>query len=123
MTLASNLSHAATIFPVTDIHESLRFYTEQLGFSNNFSWGDPIQYAVLKCGAINLHLTQKEDDLPHSADQTALYIFVFDVDKAYQHCLDNKVPIINPPESHSYGMRDFDITDPDGFRISFGRGS
>lgn len=122
MTQPDNFSHAATVLPVQDMQASIRFYTHSLPFELSFSWGEPVSYAVLKKGGVSIHLTQRADDREPSSEHCALYIFVYDIDQIYQHCVEQKVNIINPLSERDYEMRDFDIADPDGHIISFGKG-
>jgi catechol 2,3-dioxygenase-like lactoylglutathione lyase family enzyme len=117
-----NFSHAATIFPVTDIRRSLEFYTEKLEFDKKFEWGEPPTYIVLKEGGVSIHLVKRNDSLMPSKDHTALYIFVHDIAQVYDKCLRAKIKILNQPEVRDYKMKDFDIMDPDGYIITFGRG-
>ena len=117
-----NFSHAATVFPVLDIERSLAFYTQGLGFELTFYWEEPVTYAVLKKGGVSLHLSLRDDQNQQMVPTGLLYIFVYDVDKVYQRCVDQGIEIKNPPALQDYGMTDFDIADPDGHRITFGRG-
>ncbi|MEL7421985.1 MAG: VOC family protein [Bacteroidota bacterium] len=118
-----NFSHAATVFPVLDLERSLAFYTKGLGFELTFSWEEPVTYAVLKKGGVSLHLSLIDDKDIQALPTGLLYIFVYDVDKIYQRCREQGIAIKNPPALQDYGMTDFDIEDPDGHRITFGRGA
>ena len=115
-------SHASSVFPVRDINHSIRFYTKQLGFKLNFTWEDPITYAVLARGEVKIHLSTRQDDCVPSKRHTALYIFVHDVDAVYEEFLAQNVIIENPPEDQTYKMREFNITDPDGYILTIGKG-
>ena len=117
-------SHAATILPVLDVEKSAAFYRDQLGFTITFTWGDPVDYVVLK-GNENLavHLSKRSANHPSPSDQhVVLYIFVHDVDALYEAFLARKVQVHTPIGDRDYRMRDFDISDPDGHLISFGKG-
>ncbi|NQZ78437.1 MAG: VOC family protein [Ekhidna sp.] len=116
----ANYSHAATVFPVKSLKQSIAFYCNKLAFEMTFSWGEPISYAVLKNGGVSIHLTKRSDNLIPSKKHCALYIFVHDIEKAYQLCIQEGVSIMNPPDSRDYLMKDFDIKDPDGYIITFG---
>lgn len=117
-----NFSHAATVLAVNNVSKSIEFYTEKLGFRLSFSWSDPPTYAVLVRGGVSIHLTERADDLIPSTEHCVLYIFVFDVEAVYQQCVADGVEIINIPQERDYQMKDFDIRDPDGYIISFGKG-
>ncbi len=43
------------------------------------------------------------------------------MDQLYQEFSSRQIKILNPPTTWEYGMRDFDIEDPNGFKISFGQ--
>ncbi len=116
------LSHASPIWPVTDMQRSLDFYENQLGFTINFKWEDPPTYATLSRDEIGLHLTIRDDMPSDYKPLTSLFIFVHDVDAIWEECLQNNVKIITQIGDRDYRMRDFDIEDPDGYRIVFGKG-
>ena len=119
---SNNYSHSAAIFPVSDLLNSIEFYTDKLGFEKTFEWGEPMYYAVVKQGGVGIHLTKRSDGGRASKYHRALYIFVNDIDKVYKRCKDQKVKIVNDMEARDYKMKDFDIEDPDGFIITFGKG-
>lgn len=122
MVNSENFSHSAVIFPVSNLDKSIEFYTKKLGFEKTFEWGEPMYYAVVKKGGVGIHLTKRSDGGSPSKYHRALYIFVNDIDGVYKLCKDQNVRIVNDMEDRDYKMRDFDIEDPDGFIITFGKG-
>ncbi|SDR92470.1 glyoxalase superfamily protein [Gramella sp. MAR_2010_147] len=122
MSNSDNFSHSAAIFPVGNLELSLDFYTKKLGFEKTFEWGEPVYYAVVKRGGVGIHLTKRSDGGRPSRYHRALYIFVNDIDKLNKDCKNKNVRIVNDLEQRDYKMRDFDIEDPDGFIITFGKG-
>ena len=114
-------SHFASVLQVRDMNASLDFYTRLLGFEMTFSWKEPIEYAVLKRRPVQIHLALSTADiLP--PDGISIYIFVHDIEAIYQQCRDHNILISAPLEIRDYGMSDFDIKDPDGYQICFGKG-
>ena len=122
MTSTSNFSHAATVFPVSNMEESITFYTQKLGFKLDFQWGTPVSYVVLNRGGVSIHLTQKEDAFQASTNHCALYIFVHDIDTLYKEYQEHNVNIKSELGDRDYKMRDFDIITPEGYIITFGNG-
>jgi len=120
----SAISHFAPVIAVPDVQAAMQWYKEKLSFNITFTWNDPIDYAVLKRGEnINLHLTRssefsKEKIMRH----TMVYFFVSDVDAIHAEFKARGVENISNPVDHEYGMRDFDVVDLNGYRLSFGRG-
>ncbi|MGA8853838.1 MAG: glyoxalase superfamily protein [Christiangramia sp.] len=122
MSNSENFSHSAVIFPVSDLEKSIEFYTRKLGFEKTFEWGDPVYYAVVKRGGVGIHLTKRSDGRTPSKYHRALYIFVNNADEIYKQCKDSEIRIVNDIENRDYNMKDFDIEDPDGYIITFGKG-
>lgn len=114
-------SHAATILPVSDVQTTAEYYRDKLGFEIKFLWNDPPEYAVLKAGNdVNIHLS-KTQNAKASTDHIAVYIFAHNVDALYQTFQESGVHIHTPIGDRDYGMRDFDIKDPNGHLLSFGK--
>ncbi len=114
------MSHQATIFSVPDVRKALDFYRDQMGFNLEFAWEDPPSYAVLqRDDSVTFHLSQNPD--PQTARGLA-YVFVYDPDALYHEFIQKGIDIPVPPADQDYGMRDFDVADPWGNRITFGKG-
>ena len=121
--IARQFSHASVVFPVKDVEASAHFYRDKLGFDLTFTWEDPISYAVLnRDDAVGIHLVKKEGEFQPSTQHTALFIFVHQVDEVYKEYQAKGVNIIQKIGDRDYGMRDFDIVDPDGFILTIGTG-
>ncbi len=116
------LSHAAPVFPVQDVKQTVEYYRDKLGFEVKYLWEDPPTYAVLKRQNVGIHFSKKGDDFKPSQMHTAYYIFVYDIDGIYEELKANGVEIINEPQQRDYGIRDFDIRDINGYILSFACG-
>ena len=114
-------SHAATVFQVKNIEETLAFYQQKLGFQVSFTWKVPVEYAVLtRDKAVTIHLSKNPEAAENASKFATLYIFVYDVDQVYEEYQQNGVEILNPIGDRDYNMRDFDIVDNNGFVLTFG---
>ncbi len=132
------ISHFMPILRVDDIDAAFDFFT-RLGWSESFRYpveAGPTSHAGVKSGecSIMFALVEKEPgdaSIPHQK----VYTLVEDVDAYYVHCaeafslhgeafsqLGVKKADLGTPEDFDYGMRDFDLTDPWGHRITFGEG-
>ena len=109
--------HAAPVFQVADLEASLKHYTEVLGFSPDFRFGN---YAGVTLGDVCLHLCG------HTIHQRPIgggtvYIFCAEpVDAYYAELVSRGAKLIAPPKDYAYGMRDFIVADPDGNHLAFG---
>lgn len=117
------ISHAAMIFHVDDVEKTSQFYRDQLGFDITFEWGDPIRYVVTnRDEAVFIHFSLKENSTEDLSNNfNSIYIFVNDVDAIYEELSSRDVDITNPIGDREYEMRDFDIRDPDGNMLTFGK--
>lgn len=115
-------SHFASILPVSDIASSINFYHDKLGFKVTFTWNDPMDYVVLKRGEnVSIHLTKRHPQTIPTPAHASLYIFVKDADAVFTEYKSKGVAFQNPISNRDYGMRDFDIKDPDGHILTFGK--
>ncbi len=116
-------SHHATVLPVADLGRARDFYRDVLGFSVEFEWQDPPTYAVLAAGeSVQIHLSQTDAPSPPDARPTLVSIFTYDVDALCDQVAARGAEVTMPLETMDYGMREFEVTDPDGHRLIFGQG-
>lgn len=115
----NNISSIAPILPVRDLSRSLSFY-EQLGFTTEFLWQEPPTYAVLTANEANLHLSLLAPQHRDRKVRSVLYLFVQDVDQMYESCQAAGLAIEVELGDRDYGMRDFELLDPDGHLLTFG---
>ena len=110
------ITAAASILPVANLDDSIRFFTKSMGFTQEFRHGD---YAGLERGNCLIHLSQHENHTgkPGSA---SVYVFCDDVDAIYNELAGRGVNVTSEPEDYSYGMRDFEAFDLDKNKFVFG---
>lgn len=113
------LTGAATVFVVQDIAASIHHYRYALGFDLAFEYGKPTFYAGLCRDEIELHLIAAKQT-KRVAGQGAIAIFVEDVDALYAELRARGARAPTPPKDYPYGMRDFNVIDPDGNQLTFG---
>ena len=110
---------AATVLVVSDIAKSIDYYRDALGFKVTFQYGTPTFYVCLCRDEVALHLlaAQETKQLPGNG---GICVFVKDVDSVYAEVTARGAKVIKPPQDYDYGMRDFDLVDLDGNRLTFG---
>lgn len=126
-----NTSHArwgiAPYFFVHDVVTSANYYRDKLGFTYNRFFGDPPEFCMVQRNGIVIMLKQiagitiRPNHLAEQhGDSWDAYIWVDDADALYEHFKSNGVKIARPLCDQPYGCRDFDIEDPNGYRLCFG---
>jgi catechol 2,3-dioxygenase-like lactoylglutathione lyase family enzyme len=110
---------AATVFVVSDMAKSVAYYRDALGFDVTFEYGQPPFYACLCRDEVALHLlaASKTKQLPGHG---GVCVFVKDVDAVHTELVERGAKVIKPPQDYDYGMRDFDLVDLDGNRLTYG---
>ena len=110
---------AATVFVVSDIASSIEYYRSALGFKVTFQYGNPTFYACLCRDDVALHLLAAHEtkQLPGNG---GICVFVKDVDSVHAEFTARGAKVVKPPQDYGYGMRDFDVIDLDGNRLTFG---
>jgi len=102
--------------PVADVETALDFYVRKLGFDLGWKWGSPPTHANVCRDSISLDLIST----PPPRQGTAMaYVQVRGVD-AYFSELRTRDVSLGDLDDRDYGMRDFEIVDPSGNRITFG---
>ena len=107
------------ILYVPDMDESIRFYTDVLGFScANRADG----WATLQCGLAEIMLSPPNEHLPFEKPgfTGSLYFQAEELDALWEKLRD-KVVIVYPIENFDYGMREFAIRDINGYILQFGQ--
>src|SRR6478672_3541106 len=110
---------AAAVFVVSDVPTSIKHYHNALGFNVTFEYGSPTLYACLCRDEVVLHLlaASETNRLP---GHSGICVFVRDVDNVHAELTRRGANVIKPPQNYDYGMRDFDVVDPDGNHLVFG---
>lgn len=116
------MSRPQTVIPqlrMTDAARSLRFYTEGLGFAEDwrhqFEPGLPLFVQLTRAGQ-TIFLSG------HAGDGNvggAVFFIVPDVDAVYRALPDWLALHVSPPSDMPWGTREMALMDPDGNRLRF----
>ena len=118
---ATRFTSAAPCLFVSDMHRSLTFYVETLGFITGHveaQAGRAPVYVTLDRDGVSVHLARERG--ARKAGGGACCVFIENVDAFYRHCVDRGATIGRALEDSPYGLRDFNLRDPDGNEILFG---
>ncbi len=112
------------VLTVNDIEESVAWYRDVLGFHVNqeMKLDGKLAGASLKAGAVEILLTQ--DDFTKGRERRKGVGFrmycttAMEIDELAEAITARGGMLAQPPRDQSWGVRDFAVTDPDGFQIS-----
>ncbi len=113
---------------VASVERSLEFYVDVLGFSRGMTVPEqpPLVFASVTSGAIEIFFNDRSTVAKESPQMAGLafgggntmFIETDAVDAVYER-IAGRAPIVMPLVTQWYGMREFAITDPDGYVITF----
>jgi len=110
------LKSAVPILASLNAEETIKFYTDKLGFTLNNNWDG---YVILSRDEITLHLWPCKD--PEIPKATGCYINVNEVEKLYDEYKQTGVVHPNGPlKEMPWKMKQFSILDNNGNIIHFG---
>lgn len=119
--LMTDVLAATLVLAVRDLARSRRFYTEQLGFTEELAVDG---WSFLSRGACSIRLGHCPDTPPVSPDQDAAwfaYLHVDDAQALHDEFAAAGAPIWQSLQDRPWGCREFAVLTPDGHRIVFGQ--
>jgi len=125
--MIEHLDPAVPLLQVYDMQTSLKFYRDVLGFEivqeTDHEW-----WVMIRLGNATLMLNTAYEDKarPPAPDpervlghqDVSLYFDFDDLDALYQHLKTNGCDV-RPPADTTYGLRQLNVRDPDGYELCF----
>ncbi len=114
------------IFTVQDVDASIAFYTEKLGFKQDFVMAGPegknvFGFVSLGKAVIGLDTSPGQPRGGAGADFMIYIPDDADLDKHYADVQAKGVKIAAPIEDKYWGDRTYAVHDPDGYRLTFAK--
>jgi len=111
--------HVTPILYSRNVIDSIRYYTEVLGFENSWNWGTPPTFGGVSKNGTEIFFCENCQGNPG----TWLSIFVDNADELYQTIKAKGAKILSAPKTMEWGVREMLVEDPDGHKIRFGHGA
>jgi predicted enzyme related to lactoylglutathione lyase len=103
-----------------DYPRSRAFYVEVLGYGIAEEGGDPPRFGIFERGGSVLFIDAWHGAAQPVAGTWDAYIHVSGLEALFAELEASSAPITRPIEDTVYGMREFEVTDPDGNVLCFG---
>ena len=114
------LAGSNPVLAASDYEQSRAFYRDQLGFTVVEEGGDPARFGIFRRDKSQLFIDSWNGARPPIAGLWSAYIHVSQLSELAREFEGNRVVLSKPITDTAYGMREFEITDPDGNIICFG---
>jgi len=122
----TKFTFGATVFLVSDVGATARWYCDVLGFVfNTFPDAEPFEWASVRRDSVEIMLQrsdgyQKPDlDPLRPGGAWNAYFYVTEVDRLFESIRD-RATIRRTPVDQPYELREFEIADPNGYVLVFG---
>jgi catechol 2,3-dioxygenase-like lactoylglutathione lyase family enzyme len=120
--------HISPFFIVTDVDRTIAFYRDKLGFETRFQQPDRDPFfAIVGRGGVQLFVKSDKNTPPlpnpkrHPSMRWDAYVHASDPDALAAEFAGLGAPFSVPLNDTHDGLRGFEITDPDGYVLFFGR--
>lgn len=118
----------APYFIVDDVVATANFYRDKLGFQYERFWGDPPCFCMVQRSGIVIMLSQFDTRGAARPNRLAdpngkawdAYVWVDNADELCAEFKAKDVKIARDICNQTYGCRDFDVEDCNGYRLCFG---
>lgn len=121
-------SAISPFFIVSNVEQTIAFYCNKLGFETRFK--DPDQdpfFAIIGRDGAQIFVKSDKEVSPvpnhtrHHYMRWDAFVYAPDPDALAADFIDHGAAFSRPLEDTSSGLRGFEITDPDGYTLFFGR--
>ena len=92
-------------YQVSDVNATIDFYTNKLGFTLGFTWGEGPHMAGLNLGEVSIHVIRGKPN-PEGHE---VYFIVGDADELFEFQKNNGVEVLLPPTDQIYEIRDYRV--------------
>lgn len=111
------------VIPVEDVDATVAFYRDQLGFKVDFVIGSPGFHARISKDLVMMQFATKRADAGDLTDGLYIHLGHVDgrenLDDLHREYLEAGIKITLAPTIQIWGLREFEIEDPNGRRIRF----
>lgn len=123
MSVLSSIIHSAVpVIGTDDIQGSISYYTKVLGFSPDFQFGDPVVYAGVKSGEVEIYFSY-DPDLVKTIRQKAccpeVFIWLTEADELFKQHKSNGAEIIESISDRPWGARQYVVKEINGYHLKF----
>jgi len=111
-------SHIEPIFPVRDIRETIRYWREVLGFTHQWTWGEPPSHGGVSWQKAFVQFA-RDPDLAAGSKGNGIWIRLRHIEELYALHERNKAEIVAPLELQAYGLAQYTVREINGYYVHF----
>ena len=118
MSAKPRLFGVGAVLPVHDIAATAKYYCDELGFGLDFVMDG---HGSVVRDNVGIQFTTAPAGFDARSYPGWTYLFTERIDELYAEYQGRRVKIVRPLETHTHGMREFQVEDLNGFALRFGQ--
>jgi uncharacterized glyoxalase superfamily protein PhnB len=118
----SKIHSTVPVIGTDDVKKSIKYYTEVLGFSFDFEYGDPVVYAGVKSGNAEIYFSHDPEIINAIKEKKfnpEIFIWLPDADNLFKEHVKNGAEIIETISDRPWGARQYVVKDINGYHLKF----
>lgn len=104
--------------PVKDVKETINWYKENLGFGEEWFYGDPVTDGGCRRDEMRVIFGIGSQPFQPLKD-ISLILFVSNIEEVYKEMRERGLTVLSPLQTYDYGSKEFSITDCNGYMLRF----
>jgi catechol 2,3-dioxygenase-like lactoylglutathione lyase family enzyme len=123
--MPSKTQGIAPLFLVEDVVRAAQYYRDRLGFEIGPYFLDPPVFVIVRRDGVAIMLSLMEgarggSNTKWKGESFDAYIWVENADAVHEQLKARHADLVGAPQLKSYGMKELDVRDADGYVIRFG---
>ena len=110
------INSSTPIFAVKDVPQTVAYYRDVLGFSQQWLWEDPPTFGCIELGKAQIFLSL-DPELAARLEGVSHFLGADDVDALYALHRERGADIISALENKPWGVREYTLRDLNGYRL------
>ena len=113
------LTSAVPVIPTANVPASLRYFEDVLGFTPQWSWGDPPVYAGVRAGQALLYLCHDPEARDAKSVRGEVFIWTSDIESLHRRHSERRAEIVDELRERPWGARQYAVREPNGYVLKF----
>ena len=110
------------VIGTADIEQALQYYSDVLGFSRDFVFGNPIVYAGVKSAEAEIYFSYDPAMSVAIREKNIapeIFIWLSDADASFRAHVSRGADVVEPISDRPWGARQYVIKDINGYHLKF----
>ncbi len=115
-----NYQSAVPVIATADVRAAIDYYVDVLGFSEYFTFGNPLEYAGVRRGGAQIYITRDErlaSALKAAGAHPEVFLWVSEVDRVFEEHQARGAKVVEAISNRPWDARQYVIEDPHGYLI------